>query len=112
MPFLSGGASKILIAKAGDSNYIGFPFISESFNPGGTFISSNAILGDRVRGIGDKGNPTADGSTDIEFRFENLPVFMYAALGDISFSGKLFGCQCKRTEYETYSAEQLIYTCI
>ncbi len=52
MPFLSGGASKILIAKAGDSNYIGFPFISESFNPGGTFISSNAILGDRVRGIG------------------------------------------------------------
>lgn len=87
MPFLSGGASKILIAKAGDSNYIGFPFISESFNPGGTFISSNAILGDRVRGIGDKGNPTADGSTDVEFRFENLPVFMYAALGDISFSG-------------------------
>lgn len=86
MGFLSGGASKILISKAGSDTYITFPFISESFNPGGTFISSNAILGDRVRGIGDKGNPTADGSTDVEFRFENLPVFLYAALGDISFT--------------------------
>jgi len=47
------------------------PFTTESFNPVGEFISSNAIAGGRSRGIGCIGNKAGDGSFDTEITIGN-----------------------------------------
>lgn len=60
------------------------PFTTESFNPVGEFISSNAIAGGRSRGIGEAGNKAGDGSLDIELSKEQIAYLMYAALGAVN----------------------------
>jgi hypothetical protein len=57
------------------------PFTSESLNPTGEFINSNAITASRSRGVGDVGNRAADGSFEVEVNYQNLPWLIYAALG-------------------------------
>jgi hypothetical protein len=72
---------QVVIAK---QNYeVEVPFTTESFNPVGEFISSNAIAGGRSRGIGEAGNKAGDGSLDIELSKEQIAYLMYGALGAI-----------------------------
>lgn len=91
MAFVKGGGSRLFfdmtaLGKDGDvtslnGNNIELPFTTESFNPVGEFVSSNAIAGGRSRGIGCLGNPAGDGSLDTELSFENMLYLMYSALG-------------------------------
>jgi len=88
MAFIQGAGSKVVIQKSEDgTKKIQLPITSEALNPGGTFANSNAIFGSRVRGIGAKVNPTADGSTDVELWMGVVPVIFYAALGNKTSSG-------------------------
>ncbi len=88
--FLKGGGSALywraVTDAAGDpvvdGKYVQLPFTTESFNPGGEFINSNAIMGSRTRGHGDVGNIIGDGSLDTEISFENLFYVFAAALGN------------------------------
>jgi hypothetical protein len=59
------------------------PFTTESFNPTGEFINSNAIAGGRSRGIGCIGNRAGDGSFDTEVTIGNFLWLMYGALGKV-----------------------------
>jgi hypothetical protein len=59
------------------------PFTTESFNPTGEFINSNAIAGGRSRGIGCIGNRAGDGSFDTEVTIGNFLWLMYGALGEV-----------------------------
>jgi len=92
--FIKGGGSSLFlnIIEDGAGNpidegngYIAeLPFTTESFNPVGEFISSNAIAGGRSRGIGCIGNKAGDGSFDTEVTKENFGIVFYSALGSIS----------------------------
>lgn len=95
MAFVKGGGSRLFfdmtaVGLATDmsdlgltlnGNNIELPFTTESFNPVGEFVNSNAIAGGRSRGIGCLGNPAGDGSLDTELSFENMIYLMYSALG-------------------------------
>lgn len=93
--FIKGGGSSLFlnIIEDGAGNpidegngYIAeLPFTTESFNPVGEFISSNAIAGGRSRGIGCIGNKAGDGSFDTEVTKENFGIVFYSALG--SYTG-------------------------
>lgn len=91
--FIKGGGSSLFlhIIEDGDGTTrdarLELPFTTESFNPVGEFINSNAIAGGRSRGIGCIGNKAGDGSFDVELTTQNFGVLFYAALGDISTSG-------------------------
>jgi len=87
MAFIQGANSKVVIQRVGGSKKIQLPITSEALNPGGTFTNSNAIFGSRVRGIGAKVNPTADGSTDIELWMGVVPMIFYGALGSLTSDG-------------------------
>jgi len=87
MAFIQGANSKVVIKRSGGSKMIQLPITSEALNPGGTLANSNAIFGSRVRGIGAKINPTADGSTDIELWMGIVPMIFYGALGSHTSSG-------------------------
>lgn len=90
MAFVKGGGSRLFFDMtalgsdtAGTINGDGIelPFTTESFNPVGEFVSSNAIAGGRSRGIGCIGNKAGDGSLDTEISIENFLYLMYSALG-------------------------------
>jgi len=96
--FLKGGGSKLGLRmdSAGEYEVSGYtvsldlstvyelPFTTESFNPTGEFINSNAIAGSRARGIGCIGNKAGDGSFDTEVTIGNFLYLMYAALGKVA----------------------------
>ncbi len=96
--FLKGGGSKLGLRmdSPGEYQISGYnaslditkvyelPFTTESFNPTGEFINSNAIAGSRARGIGCIGNKAGDGSFDTEVTIGNFLYLMYAALGKVA----------------------------
>ena len=96
--FLKGGGSKLGLRmdSPGEYQISGYnassdittvyelPFTTESFNPTGEFINSNAIAGGRSRGIGCIGNKAGDGSFDTEVTIGNFLYLMYAALGKVA----------------------------
>lgn len=96
--FLKGGGSKLGLRmdSPGEYQVSGYtaslditkvyelPFTTESFNPTGEFINSNAIAGSRARGIGCIGNKAGDGSFDTEVTIGNFLYLMYAALGKVA----------------------------
>ncbi|MFA5758586.1 MAG: phage tail tube protein [Clostridia bacterium] len=96
--FLKGGGSKLGLRmdSPGEYQVSGYtasldittvyelPFTTESFNPTGEFINSNAIAGGRARGIGCIGNKAGDGSFDTEVTIGNFLYLMYAALGKVA----------------------------
>lgn len=96
--FLKGGGSKLGLRydSGGEYQVGGFdasadittlyelPFTTESFNPTGEFINSNAIAGTRARGIGCIGNKAGDGSFDTEVTIGNFLYLMFATLGKIA----------------------------
>lgn len=90
MDFIKGGGSRLVVALSALANgddgtinddYVELPFTTESFNPVGEFINSNAIAGGRSRGIGCIGNKAGDGSLDTEFSYQNMLYLFYSALG-------------------------------
>jgi len=94
MKVLKGGGSefRMMITQLGGAGggptggnvtYV-LPFTSESLNPTGEFINSNAITASRSRGVGDVGNRAADGSFETEVNFHLMPMMMYSVLGATS----------------------------
>jgi len=78
--FVIGGGSKVILQQETGTKYV-VPFTSESVNPSAEFINSNAIVSNRAKGIGQKGNVAGDGNFDFEFSHKYLPYYFLGVLG-------------------------------
>ena len=89
--FLKGAGSKVKVACSAvyssgysaptDTDGYIMPFTSESFNPTGETVSSNAIVGGRTVLDQEVLNTVMDGNFDVELAYENWDYILFMVTG-------------------------------